>query len=159
MKFIIFIFILRAEYHWKEDAAPRESGLRSFILEGVLLQNLCLQNLLLYLYMKWNIILCETERGEKPVEDFIKSLQSKTIAKVSHHINLLEKHGAFLGMPHAKKITNNLYELRVRGKQEIRIIYGFVKRDIYLLHAFKKQTRKTPHKEIKTALLRFHHLT
>lgn len=102
--------------------------------------------------MSWKIIVYESQRGEKPVEEFIKSLDEQTIAKIAHEIDLLEKHGPYLGMPHVKKITRDLYELRIRGKQEVRILYGFVKNNIYLLHAFKKQTQKTPPKELKTAL-------
>ncbi|MBU0569907.1 type II toxin-antitoxin system RelE/ParE family toxin [Patescibacteria group bacterium] len=109
--------------------------------------------------MAWDIILFETARGEKPVEEFIKSLDSSTIAKVAHEIDLLEKHGPFLGMPHARKLCKELYELRIRGKQEIRIIYLFFKRNIYLLHAFKKKKQKTPRKEISTAKKRLVVLT
>lgn len=104
--------------------------------------------------MSWNIKSFETKRGEKPVEEFVKSLDESTIAKVIHTINLLEKYGPFLGMPHSKKLVPNLYELRIRGKQEIRIIYGFFEKNIFLLHGFKKQSQKTPKKEIETALSR-----
>lgn len=62
-------------------------------------------------------------------------------------------------MPHSKKLTTDLYELRIRGKQETRIIYGFIKNNIYLLHAFKKQKQQTPRKEIETALKRLCSLT
>lgn len=109
--------------------------------------------------MNWNIILFETIRGEKPVEEFVKSLPESTIAKVAHKIDLLEKHGAYLSMPHTKKLTSVLYELRVRGKVEIRIIYVFINRNIYLLHAFDKKTQKTPAKEIETATRRLNFLT
>lgn len=105
--------------------------------------------------MGWNIVLFKTNRGEKPVEEFIKSLDSSAIAKVAHEIDLLEKHGNMLGTPRSKKIASKLYELRIRGKTELRIIYAFKNRDIYLLHAFKKKTQKAPRKEIKTALKRF----
>ena len=48
-------------------------------------------------------------------------------------------------MPHAKKFENYLYELRIRGKEEIRIIYGFKGKTIYLLHGFKKtKTENAP---------------
>lgn len=107
----------------------------------------------------WNIILFETARGDKPVEEFIKSLDPATIAKASHGIDLLEKHGSYLAMPHAKKLSKDLYELRIRGKQEVRILYAFVGKNIYLLHAFKKQTQKTPSREITTALPRLASLT
>ncbi|TSC85991.1 MAG: Uncharacterized protein G01um101416_755 [Microgenomates group bacterium Gr01-1014_16] len=66
-------------------------------------------------------------------------------------MDLLQKHGPDLGMPHSKIITSGLNELRVRGKNEIRIFYTFKGKSIYFLHAFKKQTQKTPDKEIKTA--------
>ena len=104
--------------------------------------------------MSWNIILFESSRGEKPVEEFIKSLDKLTGPKINHHIKLLMKFGPILSMPYSKKLTGSLYELRIRGKQEIRIIYCFKNKDIYLLHVFKKQTQKTPRKEIATALKR-----
>jgi phage-related protein len=109
--------------------------------------------------MKWNILLFESQRGDKPVEEFIKSQNSKTIAKIMHVIDLLEKYGSFLSMPHSKKLSSPIYELRVRGKPEIRILYVFIDGNICLLHAFKKQTQKTPKKEIDTALKRLKVLT
>jgi len=64
-----------------------------------------------------------------------------------------------LGMPHAKKLETNLYELRVRVKEEIRIFYGFKGNTIYILHCFKKQKQKTPQKEIAIARQRYMSLT
>lgn len=103
----------------------------------------------------WEVIAFESTRGEMPVEDFVRSLDQASISKFTHCSNLLEKHGPILGMPHSKKLAQNLYELRIRGKQEVRIIYGFVDRKIYLLHGFKKKTQQTPVKEIETAKKRF----
>lgn len=104
--------------------------------------------------MVWNIYFFETPRGEKIVKEFIKKLQAKTIAKISQNIDLLEKHGPFLGMPYSKMLVKGIYELRIRGKEEIRIFYTFSGRSIYLLHSFKKKTQKTPIKEIKIAVER-----
>ncbi len=104
---------------------------------------------------KWEVIAFESTRGEMPVEEFIRSLDESAISKISHGSDLLEKHGPILGMPHSKKLTQDLYELRIRGKQEIRIIYGFIGKKIYLLHGFKKKTQKTPAKEIEIAQKRF----
>ena len=109
--------------------------------------------------MEWKIVEFETIRRERPLADFIKKQQPQAVAKIIHLIELLEAHGSLLGMPHAKKLETNLYELRIRGKEEIRIIYGFVKKSIYLLHGFKKQKQKTPRKEIETARQRFMSLT
>ena len=109
--------------------------------------------------MGWKIIEYETTRGERPVVEFIKKQQPQTIAKIVHLIDLLEIYGSLLGMPHAKKLELNLYELRVRGKEEIRLVYGFKRKTIYLLHGFKKQKQKTPKKEIETARRRLMFLT
>ncbi|PIR71458.1 MAG: type II toxin-antitoxin system RelE/ParE family toxin [Candidatus Nealsonbacteria bacterium CG_4_9_14_3_um_filter_37_13] len=85
------------------------------------------------------------------LEKFIKGLQKPTIAKVLRIIDLLEKFGQKLGPPHAKKISAHLFELRVPGKQEVRIFYSFHKSRIFLLHGFIKKSRKIPRKEIKIA--------
>jgi len=68
--------------------------------------------------MIWKIKFFESERKEKPVEEFIKSCESATIAKILRQIDLLEKYGKFLLMPHSKKLTKDLYELRIRGKKD-----------------------------------------
>ena len=56
-------------------------------------------------------------------------------------------------------LGNGLYELRIRGKIEIRIFYSFRKNFIYLLHVFKKQAQKTPNKELDIAIQRLNSLT
>lgn len=109
--------------------------------------------------MAWKILEYETSRGVRPVNEFIKNQQPQAIGKIVHLIDLLEIHGNLLGMPHAKRLKTNLYELRVRGKEEIRIIYGFIGKTIYLLSGFKKQKQKTPRKEIETASQRLLTLT
>ena len=104
--------------------------------------------------MTWKILLFETNRREKPVEKFINSLDPNTIAKVIHNIDLLEKYGNLLRMPHSRRLVKDLYELRVKGKEEIRVLYTFRSSNIYLLHAFKKKSQKTPKREMATALKR-----
>jgi len=93
------------------------------------------------------------------VEEFISGLEKETIAKVLRVIDLLEKFGIKLTMPHSKKINNEIYELRIRGKQEIRIFYAFHKDKIILLHGFVKKSYKTPPREINTAINRLKQLT
>lgn len=109
--------------------------------------------------MSWAVLLFETNRGEKPVEKFIASKSPQTKAKIIHLIDLLGFHGNILGMPHSKQLSKGLYELRIRGREEIRILYCFKKKNIYLLHGFKKQTQKTPLKEFDIALKRLDSLT
>lgn len=85
------------------------------------------------------------------LEKFISKLQKPTIAKVLHSINLLEQFGSHLNLPHSKKISTNLHELRIKGKQEVRIFYIIKSNQAILIHGFIKKTNKIPKKEIATA--------
>jgi len=93
------------------------------------------------------------------VKAFVKKLQKPTQSKVLRGIELLEQYGWNLSMPHTKKISNFLYELRIRGTQDVRIIYVLQEDSAILLHCFLKKTQKTPRREIETAEKRFRLLT
>lgn len=93
----------------------------------------------------------ESAREERPVEKFIRNLDSQTQAKFLHLYDLLHTYGPQLTFPHTKHITKNIFELRIRGKNEIRIFYTEMNGTYVLLHAFKKKTQKTPAKELKVA--------
>lgn len=108
----------------------------------------------------WKILTFETNATSKPVDEFIYKQQPKAKAKIVHAIKLLRQYGNRLGMPHAKILVSGLYELRIRGKEELRIFYCFTQgKVIYLLHAIKKQTKKTPNKDIEIAKRRMDSLT
>lgn len=89
---------------------------------------------------------------DSSVQTFIASLEKPSIAKVLRTIDLLEIFGNKLGLPHSKKVSGRLFELRIRGKQEVRIFYTFHKGEAVLLHGFKKKTNRIPQKEIEMAL-------
>ncbi len=107
----------------------------------------------------WTIETYETDSGGKPVDEFIKKQQSQAKSKIIHNVRLLRQYGNMLGMPHAKMLGGGLYELRIRGKEELRICYCFKQKSVYLLHAFKKQKQKTPQKDLELALSRMKELT
>ncbi len=93
------------------------------------------------------------------VESFIQALEKPTIAKVLRVIDLLEKFGHQLGLPHSKKVCANLFELRIRGQQEVRIFYTFQKGNIIILYGFIKKSQLIPRKEIKQAKRKLKDLT
>lgn len=93
------------------------------------------------------------------VKAFIKILEKQTQSKILRGIELIEKYGPRVGMPHVKKITATLYELRTRGQQEVRILYSIRHGTAILLHGFVKKTQKTPQREIETAEKRLMVLT
>lgn len=107
----------------------------------------------------WNILTFETGSGEKVVDEFLFKQQPQAKAKIAHTIKLLKQYGNKLGMPHSKVLEEGLCELRIRGKEEIRILYCFTsQRTIYLLHGFKKQTQQTPRKDLDLGLNRMESL-
>ena len=89
------------------------------------------------------------------VEKFIRSLEKDTIARVIHTIELLEKFGNKLGLPHSKMVSRGIFELRIHSSQNVRIFYAFSKNKVILLHGFIKKTSKIPKKEINIATRRF----
>lgn len=88
---------------------------------------------------------------DSKLEEFIHSLEEPTIAKVLRTIDLLEMFGNKLGLPHSKKVEDRLFELRIRGKQEVRIFYTFTNDGAVLLHGFVKKAERIAPKEIQTA--------
>ncbi len=93
----------------------------------------------------------EVKSFNENVDQFIGGLQRSTIAKTLRTINLLDRFGHELCMPYSKKIGANIFELRVRGVQEVRIFYTFHKGLAILLHGFIKKSQKTPFKELHIA--------
>ena len=91
------------------------------------------------------------ERGRKPVEEFIDSLDPKMRAKVFGRLELLEEYGPALGMPFVKHLSDGIYELRTaQGGNITRILYFFVVgKRIVLTHGFVKKTQRVPAHELK----------
>ena len=107
----------------------------------------------------YEVFFFETERKIRPVEEFILKQNKETGSKIAKEVRLLKTYGHYLQMPHVRQLNREIFELRIRGKNEIRILYVFTRNAIYLLHAFKKQTQQTPNKEIEIALKRSKLLT
>ncbi len=102
--------------------------------------------------MSWEIIFYQTSSGKRVVEDFIDNLDTAAKSKTVRQIELLGTYGVELGMPHAKLLGGGLFELRVRGKREVRVFYVYVAaKRIILLHGFVKKSQATPKKELDIA--------
>ena len=100
----------------------------------------------------WQIHFYEDHRGKSPVLDFIKELSPKDRAKVNNVFRLLEEFGTDLGMPHARRIEGRLWELRPGDNRLFYCLY--IERKFVILHGFRKQSMKTPDKEIAIAIRR-----
>ena len=104
--------------------------------------------------MAWTVVYFESPRGERFVKKFIDKQSPAVKGKYIGMIDFLKEYGPFLSSKYTKKIRKDLYELRITGKEQIRVLYTVWQKNIILLHVFKKKTQRTPLKEIKTALLR-----
>jgi len=83
--------------------------------------------------MVWNVRFFQTARGDYPVKKFIEELDKPSYAKAIRTISLLEEYGPYLRFPYVKKIQDKLYELRIIGKESIRIFYTQHLNSYYLL--------------------------
>lgn len=101
----------------------------------------------------WEIEYYATIKGKIAVADFIRSLPEKHRLKAIWEIDLLEKYGNALTMPHVKHIDGGLWELRIKSASNISRVFYFypLAHKIVLLHGFVKKTNKTPKSEIATA--------
>ena len=60
----------------------------------------------------FNVIFYETEKGKKPVEEFLNSLDVKMRAKMVSMMELLEEKGNQLREPYSKPVDDGIFELR-----------------------------------------------
>ncbi len=102
--------------------------------------------------MLWEVSFYTTSSNRSPVQDFIFAQPTKVVTRIIRSIELLEKFGPFLRPPYSKKLTYDLYELRVQGRIAIRIMYAKFRNKFILIHAFVKKTQKTPARELEIAL-------
>jgi len=97
----------------------------------------------------------QTEGGRAPVEEFINGLDPAAQRKFFFKRSLLEEFGPRLPQPHAKRLEENLYELRFETHAgQIRAFYCFDGKRIILVHAMKKKTQKLPAQEFALAVQR-----
>lgn len=101
----------------------------------------------------WYIEYYETARGKIPVYEFLETLPVKMRGKAARDIELLERLGPQIKMPHARYMEDGIFELRVRfGSDSSRIFYFFyAEQKIILTNGFIKKTTKTPAAELEKA--------
>ena len=94
------------------------------------------------------------ENGDKPVQQFLDSLDIKMRAKSVASLTILKEYGNNLREPYSKAIGKGIFELRIKFASDIsRIFYFFcVGNKIILTNGFVKKTQKTPTSEIELAL-------
>ncbi len=89
------------------------------------------------------------------VRAFLDSLDSSVRTEAHRLLKLLEKHGHSLSMPVAKPIGGGLWELRLTGRPQIRMLYGFCDGIPIVVLALQKQRSAIPRSALDLARKRF----
>lgn len=85
---------------------------------------------------------------------FIQEIDAESKARLVRDISFLKEYGINLKMPLAKRINRQLWELRINGRQRVRIIYTIIEKQIYVVHWFIKKTQKIPKRDLKISIRR-----
>lgn len=103
--------------------------------------------------MRWRVLLFQTASGRIPVADYIERAPSRDKARIVHTIDLLEEAGLdLLGTAYMKGLTREILELRIKGEQLHRVLlFRSGPSEFVLLHAYAKQSNRTPKKELDVA--------
>lgn len=103
--------------------------------------------------MRFEVQFYEKENGERPVKEFLHSLDKKMQAKLSGLLDILEEKGNELREPYSKHLEDGIFELRGKVGNDIsRVLYFFYYEGrIIVTNGFIKKTQKTPRKQIKIA--------
>ena len=105
--------------------------------------------------MAINIRYHESSSGKIFIQDYIDSLDEKTQYEVYSFLQKFKNDYRFRQSPYCKKITKDIFEIRIKVKDCYRILYAFLYKDtIILLHIFKKKTNKILRKDLKLAINR-----
>ena len=87
------------------------------------------------------------KRAEKELSKFSEIIQDNFFS----YINILEEVG-FLEFPEARKISGELFEIRIQNKENYRGFYAYIKKEfVVVLYFYKKKTQKAPINNINVA--------
>jgi len=84
----------------------------------------------------------------KSIRKFTQSLREDIQGKVDHMFHLLREYNGNIGGRYTKKISKDIFELRIHMDFQVRYLYTFYKGTIMILHGFVKKTQKIPKKEL-----------
>lgn len=105
---------------------------------------------------KMTLVFYSDSHGNDPIRDFLDNLSKPAREKTIRAINPLTEFGIGSHILNTKKLVGTpLWEVRVLGKDSIRIVYAVVVANrVLILHGFIKKSQKTPVREISLAIKR-----
>jgi len=92
--------------------------------------------------------------GREPVREWLKQLEPVDRKRIGENLYTLQL-GWPLGMPLARKLKSNLWELRCHVHGGIaRVIFTVMNKELILLNGFIKKSQKLPANELALAMQR-----
>jgi len=108
---------------------------------------------------KYKVLYYKDENGKSEALDFIFKARNEVRAKIYNQIKHLKEFGLTRMNPSVRKLTNTpLWEVRILGKDNIRLFCGVVESSVVIFHIFSKKQQKTPAAEIRISLKRYSEL-
>ena len=104
----------------------------------------------------WEVVFYVAADGDGPVRGFLADLDRQTAARFDWSIEQLRLRNVLAREPLVRRLEGGVWELRRESNTNIyRLLYALLpRRRILFLHGFQKKSRKTPRREIETALRR-----
>lgn len=106
----------------------------------------------------YEIVFFRDEKGREPMTEYLTMLKSKAASnkdarikyrKITEYLEVLEKCGTRASEPYTKNIDSDIWELR---PLDDRLLFAFWHDNhLVILHHFRKNTKKTPKREIDQA--------
>lgn len=95
----------------------------------------------------------ELPNGQAPARRFVESLDDKAAARVDAFIERLRLYGNRMQGKFVKKLTNDIFELRIKQFDRIFRVFFFYQPGmlIVITSGFQKKTQETPSAEITRA--------
>lgn len=100
-----------------------------------------------------------TARGNEPVREWLKALGQVERRVIGEELKTVQL-GWPLGMPLVRKMSKDLWEIRVMlPRRSARVLFTVVGDTMVLLHAFFKQSQATPSDDLDVTVARLKALT
>ena len=105
----------------------------------------------------YKVFYYKDKSGKSEVVDFMLKINQRCKLKIYNQIRHLKEFGLSRINPSVRKLTNTpLWEVRILGKDNLRMFCSEVESQIVIYHIFFKKQQKTPTSAIRVAMKRYH---
>src|SRR5450756_306934 len=107
------------------------------------------------------LVVYETEAGRSPVQEYLEQQTATDRAVLLAKIKAFSEEFPRILTVNVKPLRGKIWEIRVAGAHGLqhRLLYFVAGKDLVLLHAFTKKSRKIPARELQLAERRLKEMT